>query len=113
MKIKTSELTGAALDWAVAAAEQDLTIGIIPKRCVILDEGFETSYWEPSTNWAQGGPIIEREKMYLVPVGSIWRAAHPMDYMKDEYGPNPLVAAMRCFVASKLGAEVDVPGDLL
>jgi hypothetical protein len=29
------------------------------------------------------------------------------------YGPTPLIAAMRCYVASKLGDEVDVPEELM
>jgi hypothetical protein len=29
------------------------------------------------------------------------------------FGDTPLIAAMRCFVASKLGDEVDVPEKLL
>ncbi len=28
-------------------------------------------------------------------------------------GPTPLIAAMRCYVASKLGDEVDIPEELL
>ena len=29
------------------------------------------------------------------------------------YGPTPLIAAMRCFVASKLGDEIEIPEELL
>lgn len=29
------------------------------------------------------------------------------------YGPTPLIAAMRCYVASKLGDEVEIPEELL
>ena len=63
--------------------------------------------FKPSTNWAQGGPIIERERIRLDPRG-VWVAGH--DSSNDEFSsPTPLVAAMRCFVASKLGEEVEVP----
>jgi hypothetical protein len=41
-----------------------------------------------------------------------------MEYDDDEvrlprgYGPTPLIAAMRCYVASKLGDEVELPEEL-
>ena len=31
----------------------------------------------------------------------------------DQHGPTPLIAAMRCYVTSKLGDEVEIPKDLL
>lgn len=69
MKIKTSELTGAALDWAVARCEDHTNIlchkGSVfvngePGSCHI---GME---YAPSSEWVQGGPIIERDE-YLDP----------------------------------------------
>ena len=104
MKTKTNELTGPALDWAVAKCEGvinggDLDIGFV------LEGGYI-----PSTNWAQGGPIIEREKITTEWTGENW-----MGYIwhdKEFFGPTPLVAAMRCYVASKLGDEVEVPEEL-
>ena len=104
MKLKTNELTGAALDWVVA-------------KCILLingddlDIGFIREYaYTPSTNWAQGGPIIERERIRLDPRG-VWVAGH--DSSNDEYsGPTPLIAAMRCYVASEMGEEVEVPDEL-
>ena len=98
MKIKTSELKGTALDWAVA-------------QC----EGVVDGLYIPSTSWAQGGPIIERERISFVSPNEVideWEAIHPTQMNNESYGPTPLIAAMRCFVASKLGAEVDVPDEL-
>jgi hypothetical protein len=100
MKMKTSELTGAALDWAVAECEN--------VYC------FDGSY-TPSSDWAQGGPIIERERIniYATPTG--WDACRDTDmlnFSKIRIGPTPLIAAMRCYVASKLGDEVEVPDEL-
>lgn len=71
-----------------------------------------------STNWSQGGPIIEREKIELSfdgAEGGVWAANFPAGLREEffEIGPTPLIAAMRCFVASKLGDEVDVPEELL
>lgn len=124
--MKTSELQGAALDWAVAKCE-----GIETKNysgaLTILYDG---DWWQPSTDWSQGGPIIEREKI------GVWWATHYVDDDGVEYGnhwyaemgctdenadsrycgvadgPTPLIAAMRCYVASKLGDEVTIPEEL-
>ena len=126
-KIKTIELTGAALDWAVAKCEglrlhKDALLGGVMK------DGWWASgyYTDPnqwirlgrlrySTSWAQGGPIIEREKIQINPSISsdAWGAANPS---KDQcvwvWAETPLIAAMRSFVASRLGEEVEVPDEL-
>ena len=103
--MKTSELTGAALDWAVAKAWQP-----VYSDTHLLEHAKD---FHPSTNWAQGGPIIEREGLSVVCMSSQHWGAHPSrgdaPFM---YGETPLIAAMRCFVASCLGDEVDVPEEL-
>lgn len=111
--MKTNELTGAALDWAVAKCEG---ITILPKlRGGLLytyKRGVLTAL-DYSTDWAQGGPIIERESIDVMFEGPEWYA-----YMRWETktlqldGPTPLIAAMRCYVASKLGDEVNIPEEL-
>lgn len=109
MKTKTNELTGPALDWAVAKCEGvinggDLDIGFV------LEGGYI-----PSTNWAQGGSIIEREGISTWVFDDVtWKAQNPFASGVDQVfeGPTPLIAAMRCFIASKLGDEVDVPDEL-
>jgi hypothetical protein len=114
--MRTTDLTGTALDWAVAKCEgvvngDDLDVGFIAERG-----------YTPSTNWAQGGAIIEREWIDVVkPVNSVcWVAT--MHYQNDdseriqtseEQGATPLVAAMRCYVASKLGDEIELPEELM
>ena len=97
--MKTSELTGPALDWAVA-------------KC----EGL--SHWlhgrvHYSTDWSQGGPIIEREGIELLceSLGFRWVASPQKG--PEWRGSTPLIAAMRCYVASKLGDNVDIPEELL
>jgi hypothetical protein len=98
--MKTSDLTGAALDWAVAKCEVGAEfIGDID------DPHFY------STDWAQGGPIIEREVARLENLGDeSWEAC---GYGCTATGATPLIAAMRCYVVSKLGEEVDVPDALM
>ena len=102
--MKTAELTGTALDWAVAKCEGKESLG---------------GFWRPeySTDWAQGGPIIEREGLTVVyssprnpPV--TW-FAETFDGRFTKAGPTPLIAAMRCYVASKLGDITEVPQELL
>ena len=104
--MKTSELTGAALDWAVATCEQvingdELDVGFI------LERGYS-----PSSDWAQGGAIIERECISLFNCygDSEWSASTER---YEYHATNPLEAAMRCYVASKLGDEVEVPEELM
>lgn len=140
--MKTSELTGAALDWAVATAEgmswwtranakwdtnDGYTDWILDKDGVLKRFYFDGSrsragHWEvietfkPSTDWNQGGPIIERESITVGPhqvngeVVGFFALGLQTDW---SYGKTPLIAAMRCYVASKLGDEIDIPAELM
>ena len=94
--MKTSELTGKGLNWAVNMAEG--LSGVLSP----------VNY---STNWAAGGPIIERERIHLAHshAKGHWVAAIADSDCGNVFGPTPLVAAMRCYVASKLGDEVVLP----
>ncbi len=117
--IKTSELTGSALNWAVAMCE-GVTVKKYPESpSLFFGEGFDK--YRPSTDWSQGGPIIERERInvhLLDDKPDIWAAnlGNPWGALPNVFsrlGPTPLTAAMRCYVASKLGDEVEVPDELL
>jgi hypothetical protein len=104
--MRTSELTGHALNWAVARCE-----GGVGENQLL------GAWYAPSTDWAQGGPIIEREVITLIhPRWDGWTAHKYDDRVEDESytldGPTPLIAAMRCYVASKLGEEVEIPTEL-
>jgi hypothetical protein len=99
MKIKTSELTGAALDLAVEKCEY-MRHSLESDFCGLV--GYARDY---STDWAQGGPIIERERVHVYPIDANTWEADTLDY--TQFGPTPLIAAMRCYVASKLGDEVN------
>ena len=121
MKVKTNELTGVALDWAVAKC-------VNPAHWMIRTHQDNEDQWyvtlhggrgnyAPSTDWNQGGPIIERERILIQPEigkensGNAWSAISLTGYVS--YGPTPLIAVMRCYVASKLGDEVEIPNELL
>ena len=129
MKINTKELTGAALDWAVAKCEGYIAT-FKPDEVVyahpLSGEWHNNGNWSPSTKWVQGGPIIEREISKLFKnVGGTYSAQirheenHPLISHKvlagwtNASGPTMLIAAMRCYAASKLGDEIDVPEELL
>jgi hypothetical protein len=109
--MKTSELTGVALDWAVAEAD-GTPIYRSGKTMTRMDMDGNI-YWQPSTDWAQGGPIIEREKIAVWHRGDEWPwRAQQSDTSHLKGGTTPLIAAMRCYVASKLGDTVDIPEEL-
>lgn len=111
--MKTNELTGAALDWAVARCEGYFDIGMASVHDGVADV-FYFAKWSPSTDWAQGGAIIEREMLHLGWIHcdgqTRWNATA---YQAEGEGTTPLIAAMRCYVASKLGGDVEVPESLL
>ncbi|GAC1605824.1 MAG: hypothetical protein NVS3B3_04450 [Aquirhabdus sp.] len=182
VRVKTSELSGAALDWAVSEClcgggiDEAIAAGdavLINEQASLLRQcraaldailstkpmlgakeyklgalqnsignlraelssyrpqgvfGGDLKAWSPSTNWAQGGPIKTRN---LIATSPRWQnAGHESDtgywYWKayilgpeniedscEQSGETELIAAMRSYVASKLGAEVDVPEDFL
>jgi len=145
--IKTSELTGSALDWVVAKCEgfdtrNNMCVWYIPSEadsddvmhfecmaddknhaleqcqgaypsCVVTSIGRIDDEYTPSTDWAQAGPIIEREKIGLFfdrACGNRWRASHITAHY--QIAQTPLIAAMRCYAASKLGDTVEIPKEL-
>jgi hypothetical protein len=114
--MKTSELSGAALDWAVAKCEGLLCFGYRTdgERFAIEDSDGQIEGFMPSTDWAQSGPIIERERISVWARGDEWAAESftPNEQGHEETGETPLIAAMRCYVASKLGDEVQIPEEL-
>jgi hypothetical protein len=120
MKIKVNDLVGNSLNWAVAKCE-----GF---KCAITADGprYEIrgphggwEWYQPSIDWTQGGPIIERTGIVWVWEGDLCDPNSRTYYAKwpgidkEFEGLTPLIAAMRCFVASKLGNEVDIPDSLV
>ena len=137
--MKTFELIGPALDWAVAKIldlnyrtkeKDDLSKHIVvltPIACPDKKSGcavahFKIDYFSPSTDWSQGGPIIERECIATYASGACSVTPKNPDYwvaeildteeMITQYGPTPLIAAMRCYCASKFGDEIEIPSEL-
>lgn len=132
MKHKVSELEGALLDAAVAKAERR-TWRIIPvtsedrrvtrDTCMVVPvHGWDKrvtdwSFFCPSFDWNHGGPLIQRDRISLLEFDEGWAAIirdrneEWIDVNRHDFGslaPTPLVAAMRCYVASKFGDEVEL-----
>ena len=115
--IKANELSGSALDWAVANCEGRKEPELVNNFAVAWYTWRNTHY---STNWAQGGPIIDRIeglqfKHWLESKPEACCEAHIHNCHGDWFaiGPTLLIAAMRCYVASKLGDTVEVPDELI
>jgi hypothetical protein len=116
--MKTSELIGPALDWAVEKCEWLYPFLHKNPYGYWVMPNLPGSY---STDWSQGGPIIEREGIrterwrntdaWVAQMSEAVEYAGFKGYHRTS-GPTPLVAAMRCFVASKLGNEVEIPEEL-
>jgi hypothetical protein len=130
--MKVAELTCAELDYWVAKAEgmplvSELSeigmaaAGMAPP-CIFLKDGVygiasadKSGKWEPSTNWSQGGPVIEREgvdlehhkESVLGKEETWWEAYYRADVCQCFTADTPLIAAMRAYVASKFGDEVE------
>lgn len=129
--VKTSGLEGAALNWAVAKAEGDDPVIVFyegGRSRIYKNEGMRRMGYnfEPSKSWSHGGPIIEREDISFRKYHNPESETHGTYYAKvcresvtmvrwlkhDMTGPTPLIAAMRCYVASKLGFEIELPEEL-
>ena len=130
MKIKTAEASELVIDFLVAKCEIPNDVRdnrprfwLHPNNPKLVcretynhetnPKGYELCRY--STDWAQGGPIIEREGITLRSCidGAAWDAELAYEETILAPGPTPLIAAMRCYVASKLGDEVDIPEELL
>lgn len=117
-EVPIAELTGPALDWAVAkAVGQEIII-----RPVFGLMTPETLGWRPSTDWSQGGPLIDKFNPIMMPMWATdtdtvigcMAAFEDVDEMGIPHyrqrGSTYLVAAMRAIVAKHTQADtVAVP----
>lgn len=118
MKIKVADATPQQLNWMVAKAEgvnaEAFDLYYEPTESSDLDtHGYPEFHY--STVWAQGGPIVEREGIATAPADrfktrGLWIARRGR---LRQIGPTPLIAGLRCYVASRLGDEADVPEGLV
>lgn len=120
--VQVKDATGSVLDWMVAKCEGTPSVRMFENSKgfrVYKNESMKMQgiNFAPSTVWAQGGPIIEQEKIELIPPANEsileWVAVwYKCEDAGMQGGTSPLIAAMRCFCCSKLGDIVDVPEEL-
>ncbi|MBD2797706.1 DUF2591 family protein [Xenorhabdus sp. 18] len=116
MKLKTSELTGRALDYAVLRVKLDGLIGnTLIGACI-------NGGYSPSTDWKLCGQLIERyldDLTHMGCLGSHWVASlrtsttDNFPFHKVGTGVTPQVAICRAVVSAQLGDEVEIPDELL
>ena len=134
IEVKTAELIGPALDWAVAKAN-GFAVQVRPyaEFCnastghkvkaryhrVWYEFDGDLEEYSPSADWSQGGPLIEKYavKVEHFPGETIASKANARIAMNRtaywQSGPTPLVALCRAIVAAKLGDAVSVPEELV
>lgn len=126
MIIKTSELEGAALDYAVAKAVGEN----IKHDPMGFGSGLNAGFWvwgeidqpklkigrcgtlgySPSNSWAMAGPMIDARVSAINKADSGWWA-HSVNNIGE--GTTALIACCRAIVAAELGETVDVPEELI
>lgn len=135
MKIKTLDLKGESLNWAVAIAQgYDVIVTttdfldkkVHPHICIDnwdLHEELQGTRFCILNNWYVAGSILQREKLSLGNQESSGTTDNSDWYATNGGGKGgsfgfagkdePIVAIMRCYVMLKLGNEVDVPDELV
>lgn len=127
IQVKSQDLSGSALNWAVALCEHKQ--GFITQGMPCFDNNTKRVYktesllsigvnFTPSASWSDGGPIIEREEIHLLRANSQWIASIKYNDRRTDWrilamADSPLVAAMRCYAASRLGNKVEIPESLV
>lgn len=116
VEVKIWDLEGAALNWAVAFAENEGGLNVIPGwRMVAL----HNALYAPSSDWSQGGPLIEKHMVRThyaadtekrADAGCIAQTWRPY---AEAYGRTLLIAACRAIVTAKLGETINVPAELI
>lgn len=108
VEVKTSELSGEALNWAVAKVE-GLNIHCVMHGGFVVD----CEEYLPSTDWSRAGPLIDKYRLDLEWISSSSCRASQSPYAPGGFGRTYLVAACRAIVASVLGHTVSVPKELM
>lgn len=121
MLIKTKDLAGSALDWAVAFATGE----VAGKRNdsgsweVSASARYFSNSFSPSTRWSQCGPLIEEYAISVTPISDATLEAESHTHSSIQTAVDAkcenayLTAACRAIVAAELGDEVDIPDELV
>lgn len=131
MKHKVGDLEGTLLNQAVAIAMGLKKIEIVegwirvyesPRSGLGLIDAPSGWMFAPSTHWQCGGTIIEHERITIEHEGdlvlddqgrTVWTAGRDDAFSMERgwsFGHTPLIAAMRFYVRTKLGEEIELPG---
>ncbi|MCV0420103.1 MAG: DUF2591 domain-containing protein [Microbacterium sp.] len=121
IEVKTSELEGAALDWAVAYPLNGERVFFKAFGARVLGRRITTEVGNgnisPSTKWAQCGPLIAEYSISLHcpqstdDVWAAWRITPSGEFCCG--GETPIIAACRAIVAAHSGDVVSVPAELI
>jgi hypothetical protein len=130
IKMKTTELSGAALDWAVAVALGSQCGVVEGAVCLPNSDGDFVREYSPSTNWTQGGLVFAE----LMATGQFGVTPHysgkgfdicnqncesapfDNDWSKEAIyieGDDLLALICIAYVTHKVGEEVEVPAELM
>lgn len=128
MKVKTSELSGKPLNYALAVAEWGPPTEVAQNGAF----GATTFWWDhdgrksdkimtidmyhegfnPSENWSNGGPLIEKHDLF-VGKDRYERYYAGLDETVMRDNDHILPAVCRVVVAIKFGDEVEIPNTLM
>lgn len=142
VSMKSSAISGLALDWAVAQCE-GITVVFDGTRIRHPPGQFsDEAPYCPSQDWAEGGEILEREAIATRKLSNgLWLAMLSSDLgdteqaswseftykgaerhgelsyqvtprMQRFHAESKLVAGLRCYIHHKLGATIDVPSNV-
>lgn len=120
IEVKTAELSGPALRWAVAQSEE-LEVTIYPPaygNSHRLSVNGRPEAYRPDIDWGQGGPLIGKHgiEFRFVSDGTIRAVlAGSFAFVPVPYGTGNthLIAACRAIVAARLGETISVPVALI
>jgi hypothetical protein len=133
MKITPDKMDKLALDWAVGQCEKRKLYLAKSKRLMTANYGafnhrHGAPWYEPSSNWLQGGRIIQSNRITLDITDTAYddKTDECIKLRTPEWwssigevtarGSTPLIAAMRCYVANRLTqaglTEVELPPDI-
>lgn len=131
VEVTTQDLSGAALDWAVAQIDEVKTAMLAVKSqeakkpfalfgSLALAVGGGEEGYSPSSCWHCGGPLIEKYGVDLSAPPCIdrnreigWQARPDDGATRWHSGETALIAAMRSIVAAKIGNSLSVPKELV
>lgn len=128
IKVKTAELIGPALDWAVDWVVSGKPLDVLQKKdgsgeWAYFHEGnwFASGPRKCSTDWSQCGPLrdkyrVELEQMMSGSVGAKCTSDGESPIvlgLPRMPGSDALTAICRAIVAAKLGDTVEVPKELM